>query len=262
MRLKATPPRVGLLLGCAVALAACVQVLGLEDPIVRPKTDAGESAGPDGSPPGVDSGAVPDAQCRVPPGQACTTFPLCGCSGGENCVYADDGGAPTCLPAGSKQLHEKCALQADCVAGYTCVKIREGSAAGLCLPYCNEPSDCPKRANSWSCSGSSFLDQKFCLAKCDLRDREAVCGPAGVCYFDAPNAPDGTNHDTFCIAAGARGEGTNCDQVDNECGDGLFCYGGTCRAWCVSSDDCGGRACIHFTSAALVDGLEYGYCGP
>jgi hypothetical protein len=129
-------------------------------------------------------------------------------------ALGDAAGQPTCLPAGTGTVGQKCYWPLDCAPGLECV------GTGTCQPYC--------------CGGNSKCGQD---AFCDIQPVTAftwtkvpVCMPLRACTLFqyscdlgetcAVVKADGT---TSCVAAGTAQAGDSCDT--SHCGLGLACLG-------------------------------------
>jgi hypothetical protein len=256
------------LLGVVIigALDAC-DILTADDVKSRPITDGGQRAHADGT--ANDASASDSSQTAACPTLAqgeCTTFPLCGCSSSENCVFKNS--KPTCAPAGPKTINQPCALgdastiAEECARGYICTGAPQ-QAEGVCTAYCQQASDCPMRIHAWRCEAPDTFNTKLCFADCDPRET-AVCGPDALCVLLRPFQDD---NPSLCMRAGAGGVGAGC-TYDFDCAAGHWCSGGFCRRWCqviltvdAGSTECGGKRCLRTTTNhPRKSGVELGGC--
>lgn len=198
--------------------------------------------------------------CVVPDGQACATYPLCGCPSGYNCALIGSGtaGQFTCVNGGSLQVNGRCTVTGDCAAGLGCA-FAENSSVGVCMPYAStdDPGSCP---NGHAIAGKAPV----CAAYCAPWDPQSCgTGGAGCTFTSLFGASD--PKPTFCTAVGTgAGVGACPGGKSIECAPGFGCLtqDKSCRKFCRTADDClTGKACSMLPSVSY-DGVPIGFCAP
>ena len=130
---------------------------------------------------------------------------------------------------GGAKLAESCDLTTTCGAGLTCL-----GSPGVCFRNCF-----------------------------DLLNPQKVCDEGEACL------PLNTGVAAVCVPTGT-GIGGTC-TTPTECAPSFFCArlvtggDGTCTPYCSQADSSacvGGSVCRGFTTPFVIDGIQYGVCGP
>lgn len=194
--------------------------------------DAGSGSSPSapdagGRPPSGDAGT----KCEdVPPGQACTLAPQCGCSAGEMCTVTNAStGAVACIGAGDGKRAAACTTNEQCAKGLAC-------AFGVCRPYCAKKDKACSGAGLGTCTqfqaptGTAVPNAFVCTIECNPREPSAACGTSS-CVWNA------TLKVTDCSTPGTGDLHAPC-QKSHDCKPGLACVpkplgnGAECQRWC------------------------------
>jgi hypothetical protein len=191
------------------------------------------------------------------------------CGSGAACYV--DGTTPTCLKPGGTHTGGSCLSDYDCVAGDGC----NGYSDKSCHQFCASDYDCqgtpsgqlPVSPSNVAYCLRTIENTSFQLCTIPCNPVSALgssgCG-AGKC--DALSFNAGTAEYTDCDDVGSGVEGGNC-TYDNDCGDGLECFGsnggqGHCRRMCRkgNNSDCAG---VSGTTCFTVTGwTQFGVCCP
>lgn len=234
---------------------------GLGSPSTSSSSSSGSGAG------GGDAGVV----C-MPAGHpgTCEYLPSkpCGCGGTTKCSVIDEAtGEADCVTIGENPLvaWSRCNSDADCGAGTWCDHYTE-----TCRRICNGVSDCAPNAQ---CVPAKQKDNKteipglkVCTAHCNP-ETVAPCGPSVTCEYNLSLS------EFDCYASGNLTEGVDC-VVAADCEPGLLCVTlngkTTCEPWCHPPDSmkvnakcpAGIDVCYPLAQKAVLNGIEYGVCGP
>ena len=238
-----------------------------------PTPCAGGQICADGACRDIQGSCMDDAGC---PGGLICSFGACvpgiscqndaDCPEGEQC---DVQGGNVCRREVPSGIGDACAVDADCVAGLTCVNAEDG---GYCTLGCNADFPCPTGSTCYVVD-ESVPDQGACLTDCASDEAcpmgqacFATGGPLGgacflsECRVDADCAANALV-DAVC-EAGQCVQTNGCDLATGEgCADGLQCWNaqgtGVCLAGCsiFEGPRCPGmQRCVPVS----VDGT--GYC--
>ena len=214
------------------------------------ESDAGSGGGSGASGTGGTAGtAGSGGECQIPSGQACATFPLCGCPPAQNCMILNSTNELGCGYAGSKGRHETCNSGNECAIGFACIN-------GICVQYCNLGTDC-EGVGTYSCA-QLMAGIAACMFNCDVQDPNA-CEPGLACGFFT-----GAETYTLCRVAGAGIGVGACSGSPYACAPGYHCSPtGDCRQYCrvgVAQECPTGKNCEPFNDHPTVGGYEYGSC--
>lgn len=84
------------------------------------------------------------------------------------------------------------------------------------------------------------------------------CGTGAGCYFVSATV-------VGCFAAGGVDEGGSCSS-ETDCVAGLTCGGFegvfACRRHCRNNGECPSLSCVSFAPPRVIDGVQFGACGP
>ncbi len=195
------------------------------------------------------------------PSVTCDVALQCGCGDAQACDVSATGVAD-CRPEGAKGLGQACATASECAGGLTCL---EAESSALCLPFCEDESDCSGVGARCVLSLAGASDVRLCTLACDLVSGGGCTAGFGCQLFVAGASGGFATH---CISVGPRAPGDACG-TNAECALGLACVpetggaGGRCRHYCeVEAPACGvGESCdaSAFAGAAL-GGVRFGAC--
>ncbi len=240
-------------------LRACALVL----PFLTFACVAGSSGGfikPDGGEGGVttsDSGTSKDGSttkdsgsCKTaPPSNVCGVAPQCGCGSNQTCYVTDVAGTVACIGAGSKPMGATCSATSECAVGLTC-------ELGACHSFCEGGSTCSNPKTSVCVqledgNGGTVPNDNICRIKCSLDSPATACGTGNCTFVEGGN--------TDCVGSGTS---TSCSSSNPfACQQGSLCLtDNTCHKWCKVGNSCPTGSCTAFSSPAVVNGVEYGFC--
>lgn len=196
--------------------------------------------------------------CSPPPGETCSTAPLCGCPQDQNCYLVND--KLTCGSAGDRQINQRCTQQKDCAPGLACAGTSPDTQA--CLAYCEKDESCVPRGAAGACMRSrASASASVCWANCDPTDTNA-CGREGAC--SVATDPEGRLH-SLCGGAGSGKQGDRCEP--GACAAGFYCLlladkTSRCSQWCSDKNpSCPvGTTCRATAPPIRIGDVEYRFC--
>lgn len=153
----------------------------------------------------------------------CTLVPQSGCGTGGRCtVNRLHNPTTVCVPEGPYGIGEACVgfgQLDECAGGLVCLErhCRQLCAASVEGNLCGSNEEC-----------ISYVGWSACLTRCDVIAQ--TCPTVGdVCYIN-----EGAQ--TFCIPTESNlNLGATC-TFTSQCGVGMGCHGGICRAYCQLPD--------------------------
>jgi hypothetical protein len=222
----------------------------------------GGTPGGGGAPSGGAAGG--GGACTPPVSGPCDTYPPCGCTSGENCVFdlttcpGSLCGSTKCIPSGGVPAYGACTSTTEWSKGSACI-------AKVCKEYCEPSSGCSgstyRACLQINAQGVSLKDGFVCTWECDPRDPgNASSGfspcPSGVQCSPRPDIKTGT---TDCgLNLGPGGAGAAC-SLDSDCQAGFGCSASGCRRWCtLGGTDC--ATCTATSTPIYAQGAQLGFC--
>jgi len=231
-----------------------------------PGWDTGLDPGPDT---GLDTGIDTGHDTSVDPGtdtgcpSPCGLVPQCGCPTGQKCSLTGDPPVRGCVTAGTGTKGVSCLTDDDCAAGFICVGLftNEGASEAACYPFCASEVQCPGDASVCFAAFSGTTDS-ICSLGCNLITNSG-CPSGSKCTVLTITSTGQAITD--CTADSGYGTAGSSCSVESDCGPGTFCETTTlyeCLGFCTVSptDSCPSWGCESFSTPAIFDGIEYGYC--
>jgi hypothetical protein len=226
------------------------------------------ACGPSGAALDADGGAAdgridaPD-KCPPTPPPVCDVFLSCGCDPGMKCTSAQSGLG--CMNAGSSQVGQDCATDADCEPGTVCLLY---GGALTCFQYCDDLHACT--ASDAACyvgvndrSVPPVVVATVCGPTCSLLDQD--CHIPGQGCYPSPDVYPIPEKGT-CRPTGTLMQGDTC-TTSSGCAPGFVCVkpGGSSTSICAKMCDRqdGTPACAASTSCVPLSGnTQTGICLP
>jgi hypothetical protein len=144
----------------------------------------------------------------------------------------------------------------DCQKGSFCTRLMSPDpAVRHCQPLCALDADCGAGKACFDAGAAPVVG--ICLGTCTMfaAGGDAGACPAGTtCRMATSLGAAGRLVNVLCDAAGAKKDGDAC-QAFVECGAGLACISGTCRAYCDAAHPCATGSCAAFTGAK-AEGID------